>query len=286
MILGREKTLDLLLELHKEGRLGHGYIFFGPEKTGKFTSALALARVLEGKEEEDETHILQEAKVVKPSETGTIGVDEARDIKEFVFHKPSLSERRVVIVDEAEKMTEEAQNALLKIAEEPPATSLIILISREPEMLYPTLRSRFQEIYFSETDIEKVEEWLKADKGFKVAEAKKFAELSGGKPGLAVDLAKNEEFRERLDTAMEYLELAPPGRSELVKKLAEDDLWNATRFLDDLSLVLATRFKKDENFGRAFHALMEMRGNFEYYNLNPKLQLEAFSQGLGKLEPK
>lgn len=292
MFFGLDKNLKILKDLAKENSLPHGFIFYGPEMVGKFTAAKALATFFEKKDLEYEG-ILEDAHIIQPDAEGTIGIDAVREIKTFVYQKPNLSKYRTLILDEAERMTEAAENALLKVAEEPPESSLIILIVREPELLSATLRSRFQKIYFTEGDKGELEEYLKKEKDFSAADAKKFAKLSGGKAGLAIRLKIDEKFRERMETALDYLESNPAGRTELIKKLNDDEAWNIERFLDDLALAyVAENMPSDisclsasggslsKGVADGFHALMETRQNFGYYNLSPRIQLEALSQKL------
>ena len=223
---------------------------------------------------------MEDAHIIQPDEEGTIGIDAVREIKTFVYQKPNFSKYRTLILDEAERMTEAAENALLKVAEEPPESSLIILIVREPELLSATLRSRFQKIYFGEWSEADLEEYLKKDKKYPASDAKKLAKLSGGKVGLAILLKTDEEFKKRMEVALKYLESTPQARSELIKKLQEDETWNIERFLDDLALALVAKYEGSKGFAGAYHALMETRQNFGYYNLSPKIQMEALSQRL------
>lgn len=279
MLFGLDKNLETLKDLAKADSLPHGFIFYGPEMVGKFTAAKALASYFE-KKDWDFEGVLEDAHIIQPDEEGTIGIDAVREIKTFVYQRPNFSKYRTLILDEAERMTEAAENALLKVAEEPPESSLIILIVREPELLSATLRSRFQKIYFGEWNIDDLEEYLKKDKKYPAAEAKKLAKLSGGKVGLAILLKTDEEFKKRMTVALKYLESMPQSRSELLKKLQEDETWNIERFLDDLALALVAKYEGSKGFAEAYHALMETRQNFGYYNLSPKIQMEALSQKL------
>jgi DNA polymerase-3 subunit delta' len=282
VLFGCRKNLETLKDLAKRGDLPHGLIFYGPEMTGKFTAAKALAAYLETGDW-DFSGPINEAKIIIPNQEGSIGIDESRAIKEFVYQKPALSKYRMVIVDEAERLTDAAQDALLKIAEEPPESSLLILIVREPELLSATLRSRFQKIFFGEGDVAELEKYLRSEKGFKAEEAKEFAELSGGKAGLALRLKTDEVFRAKIALAEKYLSSAPATRTEMIKKLSGEEFWDIERFLDDLALALLAKYRKSDGFASAYHALMETRRNFGYYNLSPRIQLEALSQKIGPI---
>ena len=86
--------------------------------------------------------------VVSPGDSGTIKVDHVRDVIDRAGFRPFEGRRRVVIVDEADVMLAGAQNALLKTLEEPPPSSVFILVTTRPDMLLPTVRSRCPQLRF------------------------------------------------------------------------------------------------------------------------------------------
>lgn len=245
MLAGHKKILDALSALAKKRELNHGYIFFGPPRSGKFFSAKTFAGFLEKGDWDSGDSLLQDAKIILPDEKGTIGIDVIREIRAFVYQKPNISGKRTVIIDKAERMTEEAQNALLKIAEEPPESSLLILALHDPEMLSPTLNSRFQKIYFPEIAVK----------------------------GERAKVPQEEQ-------AVKYLKASPADKTALVKKFLESENWDSLEFLDALAVCISEKATENKNYANAFHALMELRRNMEYYNLNPRIQLEAWVQNL------
>lgn len=83
---------------------------------------------------------------------GSVGINVVRGINQFLWQKPLLSSRKTLIINEAHNLTLIAQNALLKITEESPPHSLVILIIKELEEIIPTLLSRFQKVYFPPVD--------------------------------------------------------------------------------------------------------------------------------------
>src|SRR5204863_1502376 len=84
----------------------------------------------------------QDVLTIEPGDTGTIKIEQVRDVIDRAGYRPFEGRRRVVIVDEADAMVAPAQNALLKTLEEPPSASVFILISSTPDALLPTVRSR------------------------------------------------------------------------------------------------------------------------------------------------
>ena len=86
--------------------------------------------------------------VVQPGETGTIKIEQVRDVIDRAGYRPFEARRRVVIIDEADAMLAAAQSALLKTLEEPPSASIFILVSSLPDSLLPTVRSRCPRLRF------------------------------------------------------------------------------------------------------------------------------------------
>jgi replication-associated recombination protein RarA len=276
-LLGHEAQKKEFHSLIKEGSLSHGYIFVGPERIGKKLFAQALARGLEfGEFEPTGEPPASDLKIISPDE-GSIGIDAIREIQEFLWQKPIQSPRRTLIIDDAEALTDEAQNALLKIAEEPPASSLILIIASDPERLRPTLRSRFQKTFFSPVPVKEVEAWAKKELGLSAPEAKKVSVRTEGRPGLAYAIVKDEKFQLGLTRAEAFLTSAPLARKELLKELAEDEEFDFAAFLDSLVYAGREDVRKRPVFWRR---VLELRREAASYNLNPRLQLTALSEFL------
>ncbi len=78
---------------------------------------------------------------------GTTGIDAVREAQRFIWQKPARSARKTIIVADAATLTHEAQDAFLKIVEEPPEHGLVLFVARDPAFLSPALQSRFQKLY-------------------------------------------------------------------------------------------------------------------------------------------
>lgn len=132
-------------------RLSHAYLFFGgnePDRESKFIFSWSIANFLENNVFEPPRKQLNELLLIRPNEEGNIGIDESRALKSFLYQKPIFSKKRTVLIKEGERLTPQAQSAILKIMEEPPEPALIILIVRNEDSLFGVLKSRFQKIYF------------------------------------------------------------------------------------------------------------------------------------------
>lgn len=275
MLVGHKVLVEAFKKFSKSEALSHAYLFFGPEGVGKRLFALSLANFLEsGEFDYDETSgkVFNDLILVKPNEKKTIGIEEVRGVKSFLYQKPNVSLRRTVVIDGAEFLTTEAQNAFLKIAEEPPASALLILIANDHEILMPTLASRLQRVYFASLSKSEVEKWLVSAHSVPVKEAKQLAEESLGSPGLAVRLFKDESFIEKVKMAKKFLTITGAGRRDFIKKMIEPEDFDVLGFLDALILVMANSEKIGYN---SWHRVLELRKNISNFSLNPRLQLEA-----------
>ncbi|MDP3015133.1 MAG: hypothetical protein Q8N28_01840 [bacterium] len=125
-------------QLAEDDKLSHAYLFYGENQEEKIIFAQSLVN-------------FSETLIIEPDEKGTIGIDIIRSLKYFLWQKPISSNLRIVIIKEAENLTNQAQNAALKIVEEPPESALIIFIVKNIENLLPTLTSRLQKIHFPQT---------------------------------------------------------------------------------------------------------------------------------------
>ncbi len=134
--------------LSENGHLSHSYIFFGESQKEIFIFAKSLANFLETGEFNNPKKTLQDLSVIFSNEKGNIGIDEIRDLQKFLYTRPAIAKRKTAIVNGFENLTDQAQSAILKIVEEPPKQSLIILTGQNPDNLLPTVSSRFQKIYF------------------------------------------------------------------------------------------------------------------------------------------
>jgi len=124
--------------------------------------------------------------LIEPGETGVIKIDQVRDAIERAAYRPFEGRRRVVILDDADTVNAEAQNALLKTLEEPPAASTFILVTSRPDMLLPTVRSRCQRLRFGRLSPADVASVLMREHAYEEADAHAAASLSDGSIGRAL----------------------------------------------------------------------------------------------------
>ncbi|MEK7193830.1 MAG: AAA family ATPase [Patescibacteria group bacterium] len=210
-MVGHENLAKDFKRLADGGRLSHAYLFFGEPQVGKFLFVSSFANYLENKTFEPPKNHLKETLTIaikKEDEKESVGIDEIRSLQNFLYQKPVFSPKRTVIIRDAEDLTPEAQNAILKILEEPPAQSLIIFIANNYDNLFPTVLSRLQKIYFPRIDAKEITDFLKKNLRLSKTKAKSIAKESFGRPGRAIQLTQNFKLDKIVENSQvdEYFE--------------------------------------------------------------------------------
>ncbi len=142
-LLGQGADYCRLLSLAEQGRLPHGVLVCGGRGLGKTTAALELASVLLEHDPRVQTRAHPDLHVVEvPEDREEIPVELVRLLREELLRKPMAGGARVAILEPADRLNEQGQNALLKTLEEPGRRSFLLLATRRPEAMLPTVRSR------------------------------------------------------------------------------------------------------------------------------------------------
>lgn len=229
--VGHPAAAGMLAAGAAAGRLHHAWILAGPRGIGKATLAFRFARYLLAGQggfllAEAEPALLHLAaedpvfrrvasgghadlRVVEPAGArGEIRVDAIRDAGRFLRLTPGESAWRVLIVDGADTMNPNAQNAALKLLEEPPSNVLILLVAHRPSLLLPTVRSRCRMLRLAPLDRPEFDEVLRevAPELDAEAYARLFA-VSGGSPGAALELEQfgGRALQEAVDALLDSL---------------------------------------------------------------------------------
>lgn len=213
-LLGHGEQMRTLLSAARSGRLHHGWILAGPMGIGKASFARAMAlRLLaeaagppppgEGLDVpqdhpirrlfEAEAHPDYAELFCLEKENGTarnITVDQIRSLQRLIQSAPSMSSRRIVVIDSADDLERGAANALLKNLEEPPADMLFLLVSHAPGRLLPTIRSRCRTLRFDTLSDDAMRIVLRAeDAALSEAEIDALIRAGEGSPGKALRYA-------------------------------------------------------------------------------------------------
>jgi len=277
-LIGNERIKTLLQRAVSEARIGQSLLMAGPRGVGKYQFALALAQALNCEqpasgdacghcipcrkiarnEHADVRTILRESQdpfAKKEPRSQFIKIEQTRLMSEQAQFRPYEGRRRVFILDDAEWLRREAANSLLKTLEEPPETSLIILITPKPFALIDTIRSRCLMLSFAPLNASEIEQHLLGLEK-KPDEARLRARLSGGSIGRAIeiDLAEYREMRNILLELLESLAFSRGsaslmGAAEYLGRKIEKDEFE--RYLEALTVLLGDllRLKLREGAG-------------------------------------
>lgn len=213
---------DRLVSLLRKGSLPQSSLFAGPDGVGKKTLALLLAALAncKGRSPEQDDICGKCSSCVKAlsgnhpdiylysslSSDGTPGtsikIEDMRSLRKEAHYRPFEGYLRFFIIDEAEKMTEEAANCILKVLEEPPSTTRIILVTSYPGQLLPTILSRCQTFRFRALPVESIIRLLRQNTDLDQAELR--AAFAGGSFGRALNLDL-EDIRGKRDSVLRLL---------------------------------------------------------------------------------
>ena len=201
-------------------KLSGPYLFWGPEGVGKRFAARELAKTINCETREDDAcdRCASCQKIERGShpdllwiepkgETAQLPIEAIRELKKEIALKPWEGKRRVVVLVEAERATEEAQNAFLKILEETPFGSLILLTSVKSEGILPTVLSRCKLIRFGLIPTETIQTVLKKERNLPAETASVLAKLCYGSLGRA-KFMKEDFLEEKFETLSHFLERA------------------------------------------------------------------------------
>lgn len=266
-ILGHDMIKEHFQKAIETKKISHAYILAGEAGMGRKSLANAFALTLlceKGKSSPCmECHACKQVLsgnhpdliYLHHEKPASIGVDDIRkQINDTMMIRPYSSYYKVYIVDEAEKMTVQAQNALLKTIEEPPSYAVILLLTTNPEAFLPTVLSRCVQLKLRPLPDFVVKSYLTESMGISSANAELYAAFSRGNLGKAIKLADSEKFRFMYEEVLHLLKyIKDMDISELldyIRKLKEDNL-DIYECLDFMQIwyrdVLMFKVTKDAN---------------------------------------
>ena len=343
--LGNEHVVEILRRAIRQDRLPHAMIFAGPAGVGKCTLAVLLAQYLNCPSPKGESGcgtcavcrriaaVIEtrykecltlekgfcgtcvncmarmqrhpDVRIIEPEKT-TISIDQVRDMIAEIAYQPFEARYRVVILDPADQMRQEAHNRLLKTLEEPASRTIIILVTTNPYVLLETIRSRSRMLQFGGIPQRLIEEYLIERERRSPEEARLAAIFSSGSLGVALPFNTGEYKEVRARTLQFVSLLLTKGRFSTASALAADaakekenfQLWleSAAAILQDVYYVqvapdrigqldLLEELKRlgqgapREAVISAIEWLKELRTAL-FRNLNRQLALEAMFLGL------
>ncbi len=286
-IIGHERIKEHLQKAIESDHVSHAYILTGETGMGRKSLANAFAMTLlceRGKSEPCmECHACKQVMtnnhpdliLVTHEKPGSIGVDDIRgQINDTIMIRPYSSYYKIYIVDEAEKMTVQAQNALLKTIEEPPSYAIIMLLTTNQEAFLPTILSRCVQLKLKPQTDAVVKSYLMGSLGIKESRADIYAAFARGNLGRAIHLASSEEFQLLYSELLHMLKhLKEMDIMELlfyIKKMKDENL-DIYDCLDFMQLwyrdILMYKVTQDINlliFREEFNTMKEMSASSAY----------------------
>ena len=210
-IKGQDSAVDILRGSISNERVGHAYIFLGPNGVGKRLAAVNFAKALNciaPKENEPCDECISCKKIdgsnhpdvsfIRPEEdASSIKIDAVRGIIKDVNLKPYEGKKKVYIIERADSMKHEAANALLKTLEAPVSDSVMILLTQNLKALFPTIVSRSQVVRFFPLSVDEVRNILIRDHSIDADKALVLSHLSSGRLGEALEYRTKGIFEKR-----------------------------------------------------------------------------------------
>ena len=265
---GQEFVVRSLEQSLLQGRLHHAYLFAGPPHLGKTTLAVQFAQALNctgdaspcgecaacariAKGEHADVRLIGVDPEATEGPRTLIGIGAVRDIIHTAHLRPYEGRKRVYIITEADLLSADAANALLKILEEPPPDVVLILLSNNAEGVLPTVRSRCQTLEFRPLPVEAVARVLREEEGLGEEQAQVLARLSRGCIGWAIGAGRDDALyagvHQRLEHAVDAIEGGLDARFSYAEELARrfqrdrstgrEDLYLLLRWLRDMLLI-------------------------------------------------
>ena len=199
-ILGQEFAKKYIINSIRNNKINHAYMFEGIDGIGKNLFAKELGNILinTNNAENSPDYI-----TIEPT-GNSIKIAQIRELQSDIIIKPH-SNYKIYIINNAQKMTVESQNALLKTLEEPPEYAIIILITNNKESLLPTIKSRCEIIKFLPISIMELKKYL-MDKGIDEKRALLLANFSRGSIEKALELSESTDFTIMRDDIQNYIQ--------------------------------------------------------------------------------
>jgi len=217
-IIGQDIPKRILINIIKTKKIPNSFLFYGKEGIGKLLMAKEFGKKINEYEEKEfikDVYIFENEK--------SIGIDEIRKIKELSLINPEKN-YKIIIINDAHNLTQEASNSFLKVLEEPSRRTIFILITQYPEKLPDTIRSRCFKIQFSPIDRESIKEFLT----HKIDDSEKIDLLSricDGSLKKAILLLDDDFFEKRRKRILSFLSFLKREKSyiEFLKEISSEE---------------------------------------------------------------
>lgn len=253
-ILGNEKIKNLLIKSVNDNKISHSYLFLGMDGIGKKLIADEFAKMIlcTGENKycdicksciEFETSNNPDFKIIEP-DGNSIKIEQIRQIQNKIAEKPIISDKKVYIIRDSDKMTVEAQNCLLKTLEEPPEYVVIILIGSNENMFLSTIKSRCMILHFDRINNKDIIEYLNKNSNT-VINSEIMLDACQGSIGKALEIVKKQDEYEKIENIINSMEneniIDIINKAEIIYKSKDDKF----EILEYINVVLSNLMTKN-----------------------------------------
>lgn len=284
-IIGNKNNKELLTKIVEKNQSSHSYMFIGIEGIGKFLFAKEFAHML----------LCMGDNINKPCDKckscveflsqnhpdyyelnlneNTIKIEQIRMLQSKILEKPIVSKRKVYIINDADKMTKEAQNCLLKTLEEPPEYVCIILIVSNESMILNTIKSRCTKMQFKPIDESELKEFL--NQHYQINSiSSAYLKSSQGSIAKALKMNENAELYEEIDKVFYNME-----KINLIDILGKFDALYKNKeqiydLLDYINTILFEKSKQDMIYISYIQKIEQVKKNLKA-NANYDMSIDS-----------
>lgn len=267
-ILGNKKITEQLTNSIKIGNISHSYLFLGTQGIGKKMIAKEFAKMILCTSEdkycgvcksciEFDTDNNPDFSIIEP-DGNSIKIDQIREFQKKVSEKPIISQRKVYIINDSDKMTVEAQNCLLKTLEEPPEFVTIILVGTNENAFLSTIKSRCMILHFEEISEEEILKYLEENYQIKI-NSQIMIKAFQGSIGKAIELKDKQEQYEKIENLIYGLEKMDVvdlvNKAEFLYSSKDDK----TEILDYMEVILMDIAKTSNKYAQTIEIIEQTK---------------------------
>lgn len=267
-ILGNKKITEQLTNSIKIGNISHSYLFLGTQGIGKKMIAKEFAKMILCTSEdkycgvcksciEFDTDNNPDFSIIEP-DGNSIKIDQIREFQKKVSEKPIISQKKVYIINDSDKMTVEAQNCLLKTLEEPPEFVTIILVGTNENAFLSTIKSRCMILHFEEISEEEILKYLEENYQIKI-NSQIMIKAFQGSIGKAIELKDKQEQYEKIENLIYGLEKMDVvdlvNKAEFLYSSKDDK----TEILDYMEVILMNIAKTSNKYAQTIEIVEQTK---------------------------
>lgn len=278
-LIGNDKTKEILSYSVQNKNILHSYLFYGTEGIGKKLFAIEFSKMIlcESDSEnkpcnkcksciEFESNNNPDFTIIEP-DNNSIKIEQIRALQKKIIEKPINGSKKIYIMNDADKMTKEAQNCLLKTLEEPQSFVVIIMICSNENAILPTVKSRCTKIFFNEHSREDIRKFME-EKNSTTNIDESMVELCGGSIKKSIEVIEKEEKLNQLKDLIHSVD-----KVNKLKFISQNEFFYTNK--DDVNLILdyiyVLLYKKvnNSNLGAVVNAMSyveEAKNKLKYSN--------------------